>query len=231
MKGTRHLTSAASISTLSAMRERSAQHADHATVRAYPPERQTAPHSACACSAIEQRNGANGTCRAATDSQRKSDEAEATLAHQPLQVAEAFDVSNAALRTGKMRLEIGLAFGCRTDRLDAEHQDALVRQPVHGIDVQTRKIVQIAACSKQACVDPHMQENRIAGPDLLSRFGKRHLSFRDRDFMPQRHLAQIKTDRLGIEIFERYLIDRCGAGVGIEVAGSIDVRAGVIAER
>src|SRR5262245_48091206 len=104
-------------------------------------------------SIVEKRHGPDRACRAAGEPQGKADEAEAALPHQLVQVPKAFDVSDAALCTGKVGLEVGLTLGGGTNRLDAKHENSLVRQPVHRIDVQARKIVQVAGRSKQARVD------------------------------------------------------------------------------
>ena len=137
-------------------------------------------------------------------------------------------MGNPALCTGKMSLEVGLALGRGTDRFDAEHQDTLVRQPMYGIDVQTWKIVKVARSAEEPRVDTHMEQNRIAWPDLLLRLDESLLRLCDSDFMPQWNMAQIQTDRLGIEVFERHLIDRMRGRIGIEVARRVDMRTGVI---
>ena len=49
--------------------------------------------------------------------------------------------------------------------------------------------------------------------------------------MLERHVGEIQADRLGVEILQRHLVDRLRLRIGIEVAGRVDVGAGMVAQR
>src|SRR3954451_17034568 len=87
-------------------------------------------------SGVEHRHRADRARGAAADPQRESDEREAALADHGLQIPQALDVRDAALRAGDVRLEVRLALRRRADRLDAEYSDALVGEPMHAVDMQ-----------------------------------------------------------------------------------------------
>ena len=73
----------------------------------------------------------------------KADKAKAPAAGHRFEVPETFDVGDATFGTGQMGLEVGLAFRRRADRFDPECGDALVGEPVHGIDMQAGKVMQV----------------------------------------------------------------------------------------
>src|SRR5262249_12182457 len=96
-------------------------------------------------SSADDRDCADRACRAAADLERETYEPEPALAHQLVKVPQAFHVRNATLGAGHVRLEVGFPLRRRADRLDAEHQDALVREPMHGIDVEPWEVMQVTA--------------------------------------------------------------------------------------
>src|SRR4029077_20432585 len=169
--------------------------------------------------------------RATSDLERETYEPEPALAHQLVEVPQALHVRNAALTAGHMGLEVGLTLGGRADRLDAEHDDALVGEPMHGIDVEPGEVVQVCGCPPQALVDTHLDQHRVALLDLLAGGLQRLLHLSNANLVLQRHVGKIEADRLRVEVLERHLVDRGRLGIRIEVTGGIDVRARVIAQR
>jgi hypothetical protein len=77
----------------------------------------------------------------------------------------------------------------------------------------------------------HVDQDSVAGPDSDPGGPLGSLQLRDSDLVPERHVREVKADRLGVEVLERHLIDRGRVGGGIEMAGRVDVGAGVVAER
>src|SRR5258708_30186256 len=96
---------------------------------------------AIVASLFEQRDGADWARGAAADFQRKADEAEAAATNEFVQVVQALHVRDATFRAGHMRLEIQLSFRRRTDRLDPEHADAAIGEPMHRCQREARKVV------------------------------------------------------------------------------------------
>src|SRR5581483_1300332 len=92
----------------------------------------------------EHRDRADRARGAAADAQREADEGEAAFAHHGLEIPQALDMRDAALRAGKVRLVVRLALRRRAHRLDAEDRRALVGEPVHAVDVQARKVGRVA---------------------------------------------------------------------------------------
>lgn len=107
-------------------------------------------------------------CRAPPNLEWKANEPEPTLSNELVEIAEAFHVCNPAFSAREMGLEVRLALGRRADRFDPKRDDFSVRKPVHGVDVEPWEIVQVTGRTKQPVVDPHMDQNCIAMPDLLA---------------------------------------------------------------
>ena len=87
-----------------------------------------------------------------------------------VEVGEAFHVRDAALGAGAMGLEVQLALGRRAHRLDSEHADALVGEPMHRLECEAREVVHVAGRAEQALVRRHVDQHGILRPDLLAGF-------------------------------------------------------------
>ena len=185
----------------------------------------------CHCDHSNTCDGADRTRRAAADLQREADEAEPPAADQLVEVGEAFHVRDAAFRARHVRKVVRFAFRRRTDRLDAEHQDAAVGQPVHQFQREAGEVVQIARLAEQPIVGRHVEQHGVARADLLAGLVERRLHLRHRDRVLQRHVRQVETDRRRVEILQRHFVDRQRAGSRIEMHRRIDMRAGVIRQR
>ena len=94
---------------------------------------------------------------------------------------------------------------------------------------QARKVREIAVGAIAAAIEVHVQEDGVLGLDGNARGLLRLLEVLDRDVRLERLVREVEADGLGEEVLERHLVDPLGAGPRIEMHGSVDVRAGVVA--
>ena len=143
--------------------------------------------------------------------------------HEPLHVREA------EVAADVMDLEVVAPRAARAHGLDAEHGDALLAEPGGGLLGQARKVRQIAVGAIAAAIEVHVQEDGVLRLDGNARGLLRLLEVLDRDVRLERLVREVEADGLGEEVLERHLVDALGARPRIEVHGSVDVRAGVVA--
>src|SRR5262245_13054841 len=76
-----------------------------------------------------------------------------------------------------------------------------------------------------------MNQDGIARLDRLARYRKRLFQLLWRDFVPERHVSKVKTNRLGEKVLQRHLINRQRIRGRVEMAGSIDMCPRMVAHR
>src|ERR1051326_4552512 len=112
-------------------------------------------------SPIEPRHRTDRGAGAALDLDREGDEAKAALADDLVEIDQPLHVGEAEVAADVMHLEVVAAGAARTDRLDAEHADALLTKPGRRFLGQAGKVGDEARRAMRAAEEIHVDEHAV----------------------------------------------------------------------
>ena len=179
---------------------------------------------------VKNCDGAHRGAGTLADLERQGDEGE-TLSHEPVQVAQVFNVGDGAFGAHRMA-RVGLVVPhVRAGGIHPEIDRPLIDNVLGGLPVQTRVVCHVDGLPVVAVIVGRVERDRIARVDVQAMLFELGLDLFPPELGLERNVANVDAHPRGDTFLQGQLIHGLRVGVAGEVAHRVDVGRAVVTEQ